>query len=70
MSQDSTPEDIPVHDWQIEELARRKADLLKHPGTGLSWDEVQRRVRSPRLANPEQAAYFAKEVTEVPDDAE
>ena len=25
---------------------------------------------SPRLAHPEQAAYFAKEVTEVPPDAE
>ena len=42
----STPEEVPVHDWQKEELARRKANLLKNPGSGLTWDEVQRRVRS------------------------
>ena len=42
----SRPEDVPVHDWQKEELARRKANLLKDPASGLNWDEVQRRVRS------------------------
>jgi putative addiction module component (TIGR02574 family) len=42
----ATPEVIPVHAWQKEELDRRKANLLKHPASGLSWDEVQRRVRS------------------------
>ncbi len=30
----------------------------------------QARVWSPRLVNPEHAAYFAKKVTEVPADAE
>jgi putative addiction module component (TIGR02574 family) len=42
----ATPESLPVHDWQKEELARRKANLLKNPASGLSWEEVQRRVRS------------------------
>jgi putative addiction module component (TIGR02574 family) len=42
----ATPEDVPVHDWQKEELARRKANLLKNPASGLTWEEVQRRVRS------------------------
>ena len=42
----STPAAIPVHDWQKEELARRKANLLKNPGAGLSWEEVKKRVRS------------------------
>lgn len=42
----ATPEEVPVHDWQKEELDRRKANLLKNPGSGLNWDEVQRRVRS------------------------
>jgi putative addiction module component (TIGR02574 family) len=32
----TTPEDVPVHDWQKEELARRKANLLKNPASGLS----------------------------------
>jgi putative addiction module component (TIGR02574 family) len=42
----ATPDEIPVHDWQKEELARRKANLVKNPASGLSWEEVKRRVRS------------------------
>jgi len=40
------PEDIPVHDWQKEELARRKANLLRYPASAVSWEEVKRRVRA------------------------
>jgi putative addiction module component (TIGR02574 family) len=40
------PEAVPVHDWQKEELARRKTNLMNNPASGLSWDEVKRRVRS------------------------
>jgi putative addiction module component (TIGR02574 family) len=42
----ATPDEVPVHDWQKEELARRKANLMKHPESALAWDEVKRRVRS------------------------
>jgi putative addiction module component (TIGR02574 family) len=42
----ATPEAVPIHDWQKEELARRKASLARNPGTGLSWEEVQRLVRA------------------------
>jgi putative addiction module component (TIGR02574 family) len=42
----AAPETVPIHDWQKEELARRKANLLSNPASGLSWDEVKRRVRS------------------------
>ena len=42
----SVPAEVPIHDWQREELARRKANLMSHPATALSWDEVKRRVRS------------------------
>jgi len=42
----ATPEAVPVHDWQREELARRKANLLRNPASGLTWEEVKRRVRS------------------------
>jgi putative addiction module component (TIGR02574 family) len=42
----ATPEVIPVHDWQKEELDRRKANLLANPASGLNWEEVKRRVRS------------------------
>jgi len=42
----ATPEAIPVHDWQKEELARRQANLVNNPASGLTWEEVKRRVRS------------------------
>ncbi|MBN1341732.1 MAG: addiction module protein [Phycisphaerae bacterium] len=42
----ATPAEIPVHDWQKRELARRKANLMSSAASGLSWDEVKRRVRS------------------------
>jgi len=41
----STPEAVPVHDWQKQELSRRKANLLHSPASGLSWEEVKQRVR-------------------------
>ena len=40
-----TPEVVPVHDWQKQELARRKANLQANPGLGLTWAEVKQRVR-------------------------
>jgi putative addiction module component (TIGR02574 family) len=42
----STPEAVPIHDWQKEELARRKQNLLSNPGSALSWEEIKRRVHS------------------------
>lgn len=42
----ATPSDVPVHEWQKEELARRKANLLSKPASGLSWDEVKQSIRS------------------------
>ena len=40
------PEDVPMHDWQRDELARRKANLTRNPASGLTWEEVQSRIRS------------------------
>jgi len=42
----ATPEAIPVHDWQKEELARRKSNLMQNPASGLTWEKVKQRVRS------------------------
>jgi putative addiction module component (TIGR02574 family) len=42
----ASPSGVPVHEWQKAELARRKANLMSNPASGLSWDEVQQRVRS------------------------
>lgn len=42
----ATPEGVPVHDWQKQELERRKANLMQNPTSGLDWEEVKHRVRS------------------------
>jgi putative addiction module component (TIGR02574 family) len=42
----ATPEAVPVHDWQKEELARRTANLMNNPASGLAWEEVKKRVQS------------------------
>ena len=42
----TTPSEVPVHEWQKEELARRKANLMNKPASALSWDEVKHRVRN------------------------
>lgn len=39
----ASAEEVPIHDWQKEELARRKANLANNPASGLSWEEVKRR---------------------------
>ncbi len=42
----STPESIPIHDWQKEELAKRKANFQKNPNSGSTWEEVKDRIRN------------------------
>ncbi len=42
----AAPEAVPVHDWQKQELARRKTNLMNNPASGLPWEEVKRRVRA------------------------
>jgi putative addiction module component (TIGR02574 family) len=39
------PEAVPVHDWQKEELARRKANLQRNPASATDWESVKRRAR-------------------------
>ena len=38
-----TPEAVPVHDWQRQKLARRRANLVNNPASGLSWEEMKQR---------------------------
>ena len=42
----ANPEDVPVHPWQVAELERRRANLESNSASGLSWNEIKRRVRS------------------------
>jgi len=41
----ATPEEVPIHDWQIKELARREANLQRNPDSVTDWESVKRRVR-------------------------
>jgi len=42
----SAPEQIPMPEWQKEELARRKANHLQNPAAGSTWEEVKERIRN------------------------
>jgi putative addiction module component (TIGR02574 family) len=44
----ASPETVPVHDWQKQELARRKANLTANSATALSWEDVKRNIRDRR----------------------
>ena len=41
----AAPETVPIHDWQRQELARRKANLLNSSDSGLSWEDVKGKLR-------------------------
>jgi putative addiction module component (TIGR02574 family) len=45
------PESVPVHRWQLQELARRKANLSSREAPLLCWEDVKRNVRA-RFAPP------------------
>ena len=42
----ATPSEVPIHDWQKEELARRKANLMSMPASGFSWEAIIAGIRS------------------------
>ena len=39
---------LPVPQWQKDELARRKARYLQHPDSGETWDQVKRSILQAR----------------------
>ena len=39
------PAQLPIPQWQREELQRRKNDLLKHPESSCTWEEIERHAR-------------------------
>jgi putative addiction module component (TIGR02574 family) len=42
----AAPDDVPIHEWQREELDRRRALLQEDPESAVAWDEVKQRIRS------------------------
>jgi putative addiction module component (TIGR02574 family) len=41
----ASPSDVPLYDWQKKELEKRKLRLMRNPESGISWNEIKRRVR-------------------------
>ena len=42
----AAPDAVPVHEWQKEELAARKAKFVANPTTGVCWEAVKQRIRN------------------------
>lgn len=40
------PDQLPVLDWQKEELAKRKVAYLQNPSLGSSWEAAREQIRS------------------------
>ena len=40
--------DIPLPQWQKDELERRKQNYLQNPDSAQSWDAVKREILRPR----------------------
>lgn len=41
----ASPDSIPIHNWQKDELARRRTALEKNPESAVSWDDAKRIIR-------------------------
>jgi len=41
-----SPDSVPVHAWQMDEVARRRANLTQNAKSAVSWEEAQRQIRS------------------------
>ena len=41
----ATPSNVPVHDWQKAELAKRKERMMNAPSAPLSWEDIKRHIR-------------------------
>jgi putative addiction module component (TIGR02574 family) len=42
----AVPSDVPIYDWQKDELTRRKANLLAKPSSAITWQDVKAKIRS------------------------
>ena len=47
-----TLEETPIHEWQKEELDRRKANFERNPDSGVEWEEVKQRVSGHKSDRP------------------
>jgi putative addiction module component (TIGR02574 family) len=47
-SLDNSLEDVPIPEWQKEELDRRKASSRDNPDAGMTWEEAKARITERR----------------------
>ncbi len=53
---DRHADEIPIPEWQLQELARREASYLKDPTAGSSWEEVKERIRARHVNHTDRPA--------------
>ena len=41
----ASPDEIPLLDWQLQELDRRKAEFEANPASRMTWDEVKQKIK-------------------------
>lgn len=41
----AAPKNIPVQEWQITEVERRRTNLLSDPGSAIPWEEFDHQLR-------------------------
>ena len=56
---------LPVPDWQVEELARRKAAFQKNPDCSLTWDEVKQRITQLRWSRTSSSFLKPRRSSEI-----
>ena len=42
----ASADDVPIHQWQIEELEKCEKEMEENPDTWLTWEEVKKNARS------------------------
>lgn len=42
----ANPSQVPVPDWHLEELERRRKEFEQNPTIGLTWEEVKQSILS------------------------
>jgi putative addiction module component (TIGR02574 family) len=42
----ANPDNVPLHQWQIDEVERRAARLAANPELAVRWEDVKRRIRA------------------------
>jgi len=42
----TNPDSVPLHDWQKDELIKRKTAFVQDPSTAMSWEDSKHWIRA------------------------